>query len=152
MMRYISSSSSSLVLSFPPQQNQLGGGPRQAEEGLREAPISARTVRKDRGLTVGGGHQLERTTGRMQEEVRMGRRGHSETGRREGEEEEDGYPVDMHKQEASGKVAAAKPTQACRDPAASPLDLLGLRVEIIFQILPPPAAWFRPAFRLTPTL
>lgn len=59
-------------------------------------------------------------------------------------EEEAGYPVDMHKQEVSGKVAAAKPTQACRDPAASPLDLLGLWVKIIFQILPPPAVWFRP--------
>lgn len=55
-----------------------------------------------------------RTTSRMQEEVRMERRGHSKSGRSEGEEEEVGYPVDMHKQPASGKVAAAKPTQACR--------------------------------------
>lgn len=71
-----------------------------------------------------------------------GRRGIQQTKCRRGEEggekmgggtfkekegrEEVGYPVDMHKQEASGgrraqrrrTAAASKPTQACQDPAS----------------------------------
>lgn len=102
-MRYISSSSSSFLLSFPPQQNQLSEGAEAGSRGSLGGFHLGPDGRKDQGLSAGGGRQLERTTGRTQEEVRMGK----SSGRREGEEEV-GYPVDMHKQEASAKAAAAK--------------------------------------------
>lgn len=71
-MRYISSSSSSFLLSFPPQQNQLSEG---AEAGGKRSLGGfhlGQDWRRTRVCRQDSGCQLERTTGGMQEEVKMG--------------------------------------------------------------------------------
>lgn len=132
MMRYISLLLL-LLLSFLPQQNQLS----EAEEekgGLREAPVLVRTWSKSPGLVdVGWGGGITGRRGIQQTRCRRREEGGEKMGggtfkEKEGREEV-GYPVDMHKQEASrGRraqrlrrrrtAAAGKPTQACQDPAS----------------------------------
>lgn len=79
----------------------------------------------------------------MQEEVRMELRA---TERERGRERRRRWVIQWMciNRRRVGKAAAHEPTQACWDPAASPLDLVGSRVKTFLQILWPHAVWFRP--------
>lgn len=124
-MRYMSSSSSSASSSsfFSAPAESIKRGAEAGRRGSLGGSVLGQDGRKDRGLSgvEGGGwmDQWGRTTGRIQEEVWMrGRAAEREGGVKK---RWDIQWICINRRRA-GKAAARKPTQACGDPAASPLD------------------------------